>query len=118
MNKFDNSTRFMLDRNGHPIVYYEVTEGSYNVETGKVVNTEVSKNLKAYPKIVKANQYNYPNLIGKEVVEFLVSATDLSKTPDVNDKIVYDSKTYMVESYMTHNALGQVILYRITTTKL
>lgn len=118
MNKFDVSTQYMIERNGHAISYIDVTEGEYDVETGKTVNTETVTLIKAYPKIVKVNQFNYPNLIGKEVIEFLISSTLLNKIPQSSDKILYNGKTYSVVSHMEHSALGQVILYRITTTKL
>jgi hypothetical protein len=118
MNKFDTSTKFFLQRNGHLVTYIQVSNGTYDVETGSITNTEISSNVKAYPKIVKANQFNYPNLIDKKVIEFLVSASELGKEPKVNDKITYNTDTYSVVDYMVHSALGDSVMYRIVTTKL
>lgn len=118
MNKFEVSSQFFLERNGHNITYIRVVEGEYDVETGSTVNTETSVNIKAYPKIVKVSQFNYPNLIGKEVIDFLIGSDSLSSVPESADKIIYNNQTYSVVSHMEHSALGKVILYRVTATKL
>lgn len=118
MNNFDLSTKKLIDRHGHLVTYIQVIEGEYNVETGSNTNSEVSVQIDAYPKIVKATQFNYPNLVGKEVIEFLMSATLLNLIPQSSDKVIYSGNTYSVVSHIQHSALGQVLLYRILTTKL
>lgn len=99
------------------IDYTVVQEGTYDVNTSTVTNTETVSSFKAFPKKVRVSQYNFPNLIGKEVVEFLVAGDSLLSAPSTQDKIAYDGDTYVVDSYMKHTALAQVCLYKIIAVK-
>lgn len=111
-----NTTKF-IDLHGVTASYISVLEGSYNVETGSTTNTETTYNLKIYKKHLKASQYNYPDLIGKNIAMFYISNNSLSFTPAVRDKIVFGSETFTIDSIQEHAALGQVILYRVIGVK-
>lgn len=118
MNLFVASTRRMIEQYGAPISYRTVGEPMYNIETGKTVaSTPVVKEFKAYKKHIVANQYNYPNLIGKEVAEFYAYAGSFDNKPRINDKIVVDGETYTVQRFAEHGAYGQVILYKLLCVK-
>lgn len=112
MNQFEASTLRAIKKHGKLSIYKSITVGTYDPAISKVVNTEVSKSVYIYKKSIKANQYYYPNLIGKEISMFYVLASDISE-PKIGDHIVFDSKTFKVDSYQSHSANGSVILHRI-----
>jgi hypothetical protein len=117
MNKFLQSAIKLVSRHGLTVSYLQVTEGSYDVNTGSVTNSETTTSIKAFPSQVKVSQFNYPNLIGKQVLEFLVAGSSLGSKPSTQDKIIYSSDTYTVDSFSEHSALGQVCLYKIIAVK-
>lgn len=112
MNQFEASTLRAIKKHGKLSTYKSVTVGAYDPATSKVVNVEVSKSIYVYKKSIKANQYYYPNLVGKELAMFYVLASDISE-PKIGDHIVFDGKTFKVDSYQSHSANGSVILHRI-----
>jgi len=116
-NPFITSAKRLIYRQGTSIDYINVTTGTYNVETGTVGNTEVTTTVTAFPKRVKVNNFNYPNLIGKEVLEFLVVCEDLPSSPRTSDKISYKGNTYTVESYVEAMARGELVIYKIIASK-
>lgn len=116
-NQFLQAAIRQITRHGVLVDYVTVSEGGYDIETGTTVNTETSIQIKAFPKRVKVSQFNYPNLIGKQVVEFLVAGNAFTTKPSVQDKITYDSDTYIIDSLSTHTALGEVCLYKLLSVK-
>lgn len=116
-NPFITSAKKLIYKQGVSIKYLTVTKGTYNVETGTTTNTEVSTSITAFPKHVKVNTYNYPNLVGKEVIEFLVVCEDLPSVPSTLDKVTYKSNTYQVESYTELMARGDLVIYKILVSK-
>lgn len=116
-NPFITSAKKLIYRQGTSIGYVKVTTGGYNVETGSVTNTTSTTNIIAFPKRVKVNTYNYPNLIGKEVLEFLIVCEDLPSTPTTTDKITYKGNTYSVDSYTEAMARGDLVIYKIIAAK-
>ena len=117
MNKFLQSTKQVINLHGQSCTYTQVTTGEYNVETGSVTTTEVSTAVKAYKKHIRATQFSYPNLIGKDAVLIYLVADSIVGLPTANDKITFGSETYQVDQWQEHVALGQVILYRISAIK-
>ena len=117
MNPFIKAAKELIYRNGVQISFIVVTEGTYNPATGSSVNTESSTSVIAFPKRVHATNYNYPNLVGKEVVEYLIVATDLSTKPKMQDKITRGSETYSVNSCTEHVALNEVVIYKVLAVK-
>jgi hypothetical protein len=116
-NPFITSAKRLIYRQGTGIDYVNVTTGVYNVETGTVGNAEVTTTVIAFPKRVKVNNFNYPNLVGKEVLEFLVVCKDLPSSPRTSDKIKYKGNTYAVESYNEVMARGELVIYKIIASK-
>lgn len=117
MNLFLSATKKALDRNGSPATFISVTEGAYNVETGSVTNTEKSYAVTMYKKPIKATQYNYPNLIGKDAGMFYLANYSLKFLPGLRDKIVFEGSTYSVESIQEHYAGGALVLFKIIAVK-
>ena len=114
---FLTATQGALQRHGLDLVYSSVTTGAYDVETGTVTNTPVNYTLRMYPKQINVNHYNYPTLIGKEVIMFYLANPPLAFTPKLNDEIAYKSSVYRVQSYQEHMASSTVTLYRISAVK-
>ena len=117
MNQFLISTKSFIDTNGISCTYTAVQEGAYNVETGSTTNTETAYTVKMYKKHLKANQYNYPNLVGRDAAMFYLVNYNLGFTPAVRDKITLGSDTYTVDSIQSHAAEGAVVLFRIIAVK-
>lgn len=116
-NAFLASTKNQIDRHGKVMSYVVVTEGVYNIETSATTNTETAYSVKMYKKHIRANQYNFPNLIGRDSALFYLANSKLSFIPAPKDKIIADSITYTVDSVTEHSANGLVILYKILTIK-
>lgn len=112
-NYFLDLTKSELLKHGKPATYVRVSSGTYNVETGKKENTETNYTIQIYKKNMKVNQYNYPNLIGKDVSMFYIASDSLSFIPNVRDSIIFDGVRYSIDSYIEHAALGQVVLYKV-----
>ena len=117
MDKYLAIASKAIAQHGKTCSYTIVTEGTYNVETGSTTNTEVSHSVKMYKKHIRANQYNFPNMIGRDSALFYLANNNLSFTPSVKDKITIDSITYTVDSITEHAADGLVVLYKILTVK-
>lgn len=116
MTGFAGTTR-LITKHGVDVQYGVVTEDAYNVETGTTSNTTTTTTIRAYPKRLKITQYNYPNLIGKQAVEFLVEGGALATPPRTNDKITYAGDEYNVDSFISIVAYGEVKLLKILTVK-
>lgn len=117
MNQFLAMAVRALSRQGVDITYTHVTTGTYDVNQGSSTPSGSSTTVKSYPKHVVANQYNYPNLIGKSLREFYIVGTALSTPPKPTDKITFNSEVYTVIKYTEHIAGGQVALYKILAVK-
>lgn len=107
------ATARAIDRHGTAATYRVITEGAYDIESDSVTNTETDYSVKMYMKHIKATQFNYPNMIGKESGLFYILAYNLGFTPSPADLIVFGSKTYKVDSVQSHSASGQIVLYRV-----
>lgn len=116
-NPFLTAARNALNRNGMLGTYIAVTEGVYNVETGSVTNTEKSYSIRMFKKHLKATQYNYPNLIGKDAGMFYIANDSLAFVPNHQDKIVFNGSTYSIDSIQEHYARNELVLYRIVAVR-
>ena len=116
MSPFLKAAKRAIGAHGITSVYKTRTQPSYDVETGTSSQTEVSITLKLFPKAVKVNQFNYPNLIGKTVIKFLALG-DAGISPSTDDVIVFNSEVYTIDSYTEHYADSQVILWQILCVK-
>lgn len=110
---FDLAVQRIIATHGVAATYKRVVEGVYDVDSGTATDTVTSYPIKTYMKHMRTNQYNFPNLIGKEVGLFYVYAESISFVPEVQDQIVFSGKQYKVDSVQMHSAGGKVILYRI-----
>lgn len=117
MNKYLRAALQQINLHGQVCSYAVVQEGTYDVETGSTSNTETSYSVKMYKKHIRATQYNYPNLVGRDVAMFYLVNYNLGFTPAVRDKITLGSDTYTVDSIQSHAAEGAVVLFRIIAVK-
>jgi len=65
---FLSATTGAISRHGLELLYNAVNTGTYNVETGTTSNVKIPYFLMMYPKKIQATSYNFPALIGKELV--------------------------------------------------
>ena len=117
MNQFLVSASTMVNQHGETCTYTKVTEGTYNVSTGSVTNTETAYTIKAYRKQIKATQYNYPNLVGKNALLVYMAPSTSVGTPEPNDRVTFGSDVFTVDSVQGHIANGEVCLYRLVCVK-
>lgn len=117
MDRYLSITLKAINQHGKSCTYSVVTEGSYNIETGSTTNAETSYTVKMYKKHIRASQYNFPNMIGRDSAIFYLVNHNLTFVPAPRDKITIDTVTYTVDSVTEHAADGLVILYKILTVK-
>lgn len=117
MNQFLTSTIYFITRHGVLISYKAKGLQTYNPATSVATSSDNSYTVKSYPKHIRANQYNYPSLVGKDVVMFYLANSGLTFTPKAGDEITYNSVVYKVTSLQSHAALGEICLYKIVAVK-
>ncbi len=116
-NAFLASTKRLISLHGESMSYIAVAEGTYNIESGSISNTETTYTVTMYKKHISANQYSYPNLIGKTAAIFYLANDNLSFTPAIRDKITLSGETFTIDSLVEHRAKGQLVLYRLVAIK-
>ena len=114
VNDFILAAQELIYRNGVNIEYSSVTN-SYNPATSKTTNTETTTTIKAFPKKVVVNQFNYPNLIGKTLINFMIVALDV--TPKLGDVILHDGSKFSVVDIKVHYAQGDKVFYNVIGSK-
>lgn len=117
MNIFLKATTDAINLHGETYTYTSVSAGIYDIETGKSTNTSADYSVAMYKQHIKATQYNFPNLVGKDSAIFYLANNNLVFEPKPNDKIVDGSNTYIVESVYEHRAKNQVVLLKILAVK-
>jgi hypothetical protein len=117
MDRYLSITLKAINQHGKSCTYSVVTEGSYNIETGSTTNNETAHTVKMYKKHIRASQYNFPNMIGRDSALFYLANHALTFVPAPKDKITINAVTYTVDSVTEHSADGLVILYKILTVK-
>lgn len=114
---FLDITKRMLQRHGMNVTYTRISASVYDVATGVNTNTSQALTVRAYPRHIKASQFNQPHLINKEAIEFYVASDSLPVPPKVKDTITNGSETFVVDSYSEHTAHSQVCLYKIVAVR-
>lgn len=117
MNKFKQAAVKAVNRNGVASSVVQVQEGVFDYDTQTTTNTEVTHSVTLAKEHIKANQYNYPNLVGKEVAMFYLANNTLTFKPAARDKIVFQSETWTVSEIKEDWAGGECCMYRIVATK-
>lgn len=95
-NRFSKSSSRLIKRFGRKVTYLRVSEGEYNIETGAVEDTTTTdKCVWAYKTDNSDSDVNSPDLVGKQVVTYLISS-DLGFVPETDDVITFtfQGKTY------------------------
>lgn len=117
MNRFLQATINAINTHGSSYTYTSVGAGVYNIETGTATSTDTTYNLVMYKKHLRATQYNYPSLVGKDTAMFYLPNNSLAFVPKTNDKIIDGTSTYIVDSIYEHRALGEIALIKILAVK-
>lgn len=116
-NNFAAATTRLIKSAGKECEYKTLTQGVYDYDTASVTNTETSTTLVVYKKSIVANQYKFPNLIGKEVAEFYVLNADLPAVPKAQDKIVYEGTEFDIQQVVEYRVV-EVLHYVLTAVKV
>ncbi len=116
MNKFLETCTRLISIQGSNVKYKTITRTVDEIE-GTVTEVPVVYSLTAYPKHIQATTYNYPALVGRELIRFYLANNSLSFTPKTTDSIEYKGNNYIIDSIQEHVANGQIVLYRILTVK-
>ena len=117
MNAFLSAVKRQVNRHGIVAQIVKVAEGVYDPETLTTTNTETTYNVKLFKDHLRATQYNYPNLVGKDAAEFYLSNDDMPIKPEMKDKIVYAGDSFTIDSIKENWALGVLCLYQIIAVK-
>ena len=110
------STKRALQRHGMDLPYSTITRTVDSIE-GTVTEVITNVTLRIYPEPLQVNQYNFPTLVGKAVVQFYLAADGLTFTPKPSDEITYLGEVYRVNSIQAHTAHGKTILYKLIGVK-
>ena len=110
------STKRALQRHGTALPYSTITRTVDPIE-GTVTEVITSATLRIYPEPLQVNQWNFPTLVGKSVVQFYMAADGLTFTPKPSDEITYLGEVYRVNSIQAHTAHGKTILYKLVGVK-
>ena len=110
------STIRALQRHGTDLAYSTSTRVVDDIE-GTVTESKTSSTLRMYPEPIQVNQWNFPTLVGKSVVQFYLAANGLTFTPKPSDEITYLGDTYRVNSFQAYTAHGKTVLYKLIGVK-
>lgn len=117
MNQFLSAVKDALARNGAVGTYTKVSASVYDIETSSSTSTNVDYSVQMYEKHIKTSQYNFPNLIGKQVSMFYIAADSLEFVPRVKDVIAFNGTKFTVDSFSEHMAHGQVVMYKVVAVR-
>lgn len=117
MNLFLAAVKDALRRNGTTGTYTKVSAGVYSIETGSSTSTTTDYQIPMYEKHVKTSQYNFPNLIGKQVSMFYIAADSIPFVPQIKDSITFNGTKFAVDSFSEHMAHGQVVMYKVVAVR-
>ena len=115
----DKALDYFIDRHGVTVDYIKKSNQVYDPATRKVTSSSVTTAVKSYPKQIRASSYNYPDLVGQEVIMFYFKAKDLVGNASLakTDSISYRGNTYKISSYSEHMFQGELKLYRVLAVK-
>lgn len=117
MNKFLASVKAALLRNGALGTYTKYSASVYNIETSSNTSTTTDYQIQMYEKNISTSQYNFPNLIGKQVSMFYIAADSIPFVPQIKDVITFNGTKFAVDSFTEHMAHGQVVMYKIVAVR-
>ena len=110
------TTTRSLQRHGQSLPYSTITRTVDPIE-GTVTEVLTSVTLRIYTEPLQVNQWNFPTLVGKSVVQFYMAAEGLSFTPKPSDEITYLGDVYRINSFQSFTAHGKTVLYKLVGVK-
>lgn len=116
--RFKASSKKLIRMFGRPLTYTSITEGVYDDDLGEVVNGETKyEGIQMFASTPKYSEMQSPNLVGKKVTSFMISGSDITFTPKVQDRIVDTDATYTVLEIKPYWAAGGVALWRLFSVR-
>ncbi len=116
MNQFLASSKHLINRHGSDMVYVSTTTITDPV-TRITTKQKTEYVHRMYPKQLLANQFNFPNLIGKESITFYLANDSLGHAISVGDEIKYKNRIYGIVTVQETVAFGEIVLWRLTAVK-
>lgn len=110
------TTKRAIQRHGQSLPYSTITRTVDPIE-GTVTEVLTSVTLRIYTEPLQVNQWNFPTLVGKSVVQFYMAAEGLSFTPKPSDEITYLGDVYRINSFQSFTAHGKTVLYKLVGVK-
>lgn len=115
MNPHNIAASRMIKLHGVKSTYTKITS-SYDLDTRQNTLTETNSTVTMYRKQISNIAYQFPSFIGKEAADFYILASDIA-SPQLEDKITFDSETYVVKRVEKKSARGEVVIYILTGIK-
>lgn len=116
MNRFLASSKHLINRHGLDLKYVSIS--SFTDPITRITTKQRLEFIhRIYPKQLIANQYNFPNLIGKDSVMFYLANDSLGHLIQVGDEIEYKGQIYRTTSVQETVAHGEIVLWRIVGLK-
>lgn len=111
------SAKRLIQRFGKDVTYTREAEGVYDPETATVTRPDgVEAVVRVYKTQVSYRESQSPNLVGKESCVFLLAGSDITFTPQINDK-VFDGETYEVMILSKVEVNDIVALWRLVCVR-
>ena len=117
MNRALSVSKQMIYKHGITVTYSEDSNQVYDPATGQVTYNQSNYSLKSYPKQLVANQYNFPDLIGKEMITFYFDGETLTSIK-LGAVITHNSRKYKVVSYSHFMYEGTIYLYKVNSVAI
>lgn len=115
MNPHTMAAQRMINLHGVCATYVKLSS-TYNTNTRENVLTETNSTVKMYRKQLSNIAYQFPSFIGREAADFYIMASDVTD-PQLEDKITFNSETYVIKRVEKKSARGEVVLYILTGIK-
>lgn len=115
MNPHTLAAQRMINLHGVCSTYVKLSS-VYDLDTRENDLTETSSTVKMYRKQLSNISYQFPSFIGREGADFYMMASDVTD-PQLEDKIVFNSETYVIKRVEKKSARGEVVLYILTGIK-
>lgn len=115
MNPHSIAASKMIGLHGKTATYIKVSS-VYDKDTRINTLTETSSSVKMYRKQISNIAYQFPSFVDREAADFYILAGCVTD-PQLEDKITFDSETYVVKRVEKKSARGEVVMYILTGIK-
>ena len=115
-SRIKSGTQYLIDMHGQTRVYESVGSEVYDPDTQTVTSTTQLYTVKMFATAPSYKETRTPDLVGKKLTTYLISASELGVTPKVGDKItdIYlGNEVLEVGSFSYYEAQGSICMWRV-----